>query len=175
MCIFNIMKHFFFILSLFAFITLSCSKEKEQIEPIEVNIPEQYERFIGNYKVYDTLGVFMYDMSIIHNSKVIYPNGQRSDTITIQNFADTFDVKYEFRNTIDKNGFDFGFHDSIVDYNNKSWGLWSLSDDTTSIVKENQLLNDTMVMYFKMDNIKYYMQEAQPYYMCECKHVAVKQ
>lgn len=93
----------------------------------------------------------------------------------LQNFADTFDIKYEFRRMIDKNIFSFGFHDSIVDRNNKTCGLWSLSDDLSTSVKENYLVNDTIIIYFKQTNIKYYINEAQPYYYCECKHVAVKQ
>ncbi len=138
-------------------------------------IPEQYERFIGNYKVYDTIGNFMYNMSIVHHSTVVYETGPQMDTVILQNFADTFDLKYEFRRTIDDNMLDLGFHDSIVDRNNKSWGLWSLSDDLTTSIKENYLINDTIVLYFEQDNIKYYIPEAQPYYYCKCKQVAVKQ
>jgi hypothetical protein len=32
-----------------------------------------------------------------------------------------------------------------------------------------------MIMYFELDNILHYIPQAQPYYRCECKHVAVKQ
>jgi len=117
----------------------------------------------------------MYNMSIVHHSTVVYPTGPQSDTLIFQNFADTFDLKYEFRRTIDKNMLDFGFHDSIVDRNNKSWGLWSLSDDLSTSIKENYLINDTIVLYFEQDNIKYYINEAQPYFYCKCKQVAVKQ
>ena len=170
---FRSVKYFFFIIVLCFF--FSCSKEKEDPAPILVPQPEQYERFIGDYKVYDTLGSFIYDMSIVHvfSGNNIYQN--LVDSVVIENFADTFDIRYEFRRKIDKNDFDFGFHDSIVDGNNKSWGLWSMSDDTSTEVKENYLFNDTIVMYFEQDNIKYYIPEAQPYFRCECKHVAVKQ
>lgn len=152
----------------------SCSKKEEEI-PIPIIEPEQWERFVGDYKVYDTLGTFMYDMSIVHDSKVIYPNGQRVDTVILQNFADTFDLKYEFRETVNDNVFSIGIFDSIVDKNNKSWHLSGLGYDPNATTKENYLFNDTIIMYFKQTNIKYYIQEAQPYYYCDCKHVAVKQ
>jgi len=154
---------------------LSCSKEKELIPNEPPIAPEQWEKFAGNYKIYDTLGVYLYDLDMIHyfSGKNVY--GNDVDSLILQNFADTFDVKYEFRNFTEPNNFDFGFHDSIVDRNNKTWGLWSLSDDLTTTARENYLINDTIILYFKMDNIKYYIPEAQPYYRCECKHVAVKQ
>ena len=152
----------------------SCSKKEEEL-PTPITEPEQWERFAGDYKVYDTLGNFLYDMSLIHffSGNNIYQN--YADSVIIQNFADTFDLKYEFIETIDKRMFDFGFHDSIVDKNNKSWGLWSLADDSTTIVKENYLFNDTIIFYFEQDNIKYHNIESQPYYKCVCKHVAVIQ
>ena len=153
---------------------MACSKEKEPL-PIEVPEPEQWERFAGNYKVYDTLGNFLYDMNFVHffSGNNIYQND--ADSVIIQNFADTFDLKYEFRRTADKNLLDIGFHDSIVDRNNKSWHLTRNADDENTPIRENKLINDTIIMYFRLNNIKYYIPEAQPYYYCDCKHVAVKQ
>ena len=75
----------------------SCSKEEEVVIIEPPIVPEQYEQFIGEYKVYDTIGNFMYDMNIVHHSIKMYPNGHRFDTIIIQNFADLFDIKYEYK------------------------------------------------------------------------------
>lgn len=168
------MKSVLFVILTVLFLS-SCSKEKETTPVIPPRIPEQWEKFVGTYNVYDTLGNYKYQLDILHyfSGKNIY--GNDADSMILQNFADTFDIKYEFRRMIDKNIFSFGFHDSIVDRNNKTCGLWSLSDDLSTSVKENYLVNDTIIIYFKQTNIKYYINEAQPYYYCECKHVAVKQ
>jgi len=157
-------------------IVFSCSK-KEIIPSYTPPppTPEQYERFIGEYKVYDTLSNFIYDMNIVHyfSGNNIY--GNSVDSVILLNFADTFDVKYEFIKIIDKDYLEIGIFDSIVDKNNKSWNLSGQSDDPTTLVRENKLINDTIIMYFRQTNIKYYIPELQPYFFCKCKHVAVKQ
>lgn len=154
---------------------LSCSKEKEIIPITPPRVPEQWEKFVGTYQVYDTLGNYKYQLDILHyfSGKNIY--GNDADSMKLQNFADTFDISYEFIKFTDVSVFEFGFHDSIIDYNNKSWNISTLSDDLSTPKRENVLNNDTIIIYFRQTNIQYYINEAQPYYYCECKHVAVKQ
>ena len=156
---------------------LSCSKEKETIPVTPPRVPEQWEKFIGSYRVYDTLGNYKYQMEIQHFKGVSATSGNMIDSILIQNFADTFDLKFQFSfhtpETV--NFLDIGFHDSIVDYNNKSWSIFGSSDDVSTPIRENELKNDSMTLYFRQTNIQYYINEAQPYFYCECKHVAVKQ
>ncbi|OFZ01350.1 MAG: hypothetical protein A3K10_00110 [Bacteroidetes bacterium RIFCSPLOWO2_12_FULL_31_6] len=166
------MKQLIFILLIF--ILLSCSKENKTLPSIPY-IPEQWERFSGNYKVYDTLGNYRYEMNMIHYFSGDNIYGNDVDTMILQNFADTFDLKYEFRETVDDNVFSIGIFDSIVDKNNKSWLLAGLGYNPNATTKENYLFNDTLILYFEMDNIKYYINEAQPYFFCKCKQVAVKQ
>jgi len=152
----------------------SCSK-KESISSESEIIPQQWEKFIGNYNVYDTLGNYLYNMDIKHDSVAHYSNGNRNDWLKLINFVDTFDLRFVHSPSTFENDIDFGFHDSIVDYNNKSWNISALSDDLSTPIRENNLINDTIVLYFRQTNIKYYIPEAQPYYSCYCKHVAVKQ
>lgn len=148
----------------------SCSKEKKEPEPTIITT-EQWEKFIGNYTVYDTIGTYLYKMSINHYST------NNVDSLTLQNFADTFNLGVGFNPASPgyENRFSFGIFDSIVDKNNKSWSLSSLSDDSGTPVIENKLFNDTLIFYFQQTNIQYYIPEAQPYFSCKCKHVAVKQ
>lgn len=156
---------------------LSCSKEKKTIPVIPPRVPEQWEKFVGTYNVYDTLGVFLYNMNINHLSSTYFQNGQKIDSLILINFNDTFNLKIDFNPASPgyENTFDIGSHDSIIDYNNKSWNISTLSDDLSTPMRENELINDSMIMYFRQTNIQYYINEAQPYYYCECKHVAVKQ
>jgi hypothetical protein len=153
---------------------LSCSK-KELISTESLIIPEQWEKFIGNYRVYDTIGSYMFDINISHYIGISATSGNPLDSMLIQNFADTFDLRFQFSNSPLGNYLNIGFNDSVVDYNNKAWFVGSLFDDTNTVAKENTLVNDTMIMYFELDNILHYIPQAQPYYRCECKHVAVKQ
>ena len=108
------------------------------------------------------------------------PQYEPIDTLIIMNFADTFDLRFQYIPnyidlTLSKEFLNIQVHDSLVDYNGKMWFLSTLGDDSTTEKDENVLKNDTIIFYFKMDNIKFYINEAQPYYYCECKHVAVKQ
>ena len=163
-------------ITLAVFFLLSCSKEKETIPVTPPRIPEQWEKFVGIYEVYDTLGNYKYQMEIQHyfSGKNIY--GNDVDSVVLQNFADTFDLKIEHgNNSVDPNILSIGIFDSIVDRNNKSWSLSDQADDIDTPDRENKLLNDTIILYFKQTNIQYYINEAQPYYYCKCKHVAVKQ
>lgn len=169
------MKYFVFIIILcFLF---SCSKKKDEVTLVDTtdNI-EEWEKFIGSYNVYDTIGNYLYSTEIVNifQGKNIY--GNDVDSLLFRNFADTFDLKIEYSyNSIDDKLLSIGIHDSVVDKNNKSWHLSGLADDENTTIRENKLINDTIIMYFKQTNIKYYIPEAQPYYGCECKHVAVKQ
>ena len=150
-----------------------CKKEEVVLE--EPRIPEQWERFVGDYKIYDTLGSYLYAMKINHLFSGRNKFGVEVDSLVLENFADTFDLKYEFRRTIDKSLFSLGIIDSVLDRNNKHWYLAGLVDDLNTPIRENRLANDTLIMFFKQTNIKFYINEAQPYFYCECKHVAVKQ
>ena len=172
------MKQIIFIILLIFF--LACSKEKEVIPNEPPIIPEKWEKYVGNYKVYDTIGNYMYDMSINHYTGISVTSGNEIDSLLIQNFADTFDIRFQYMQNFIYNPnlqeyLHIGSNDSVVDYNNKTWFVGGLIDDTNTIAKENSLINDTMIMYFKLDNILYYIPQAQPYFYCECKHVAVKQ
>lgn len=170
------MKQFIIILLFIILLFSNCSK-KELLPDEQPYIPEQYERFIGDYKVYDTMGVYLYNMNINHLSSTYFQNGQKIDSLILINFNDTFNLMIDFNPASSgyENTFDIGFHDSIIDYNNKSWNISTLSDDLSTPMRENELKNDSMILYFRQTNIQYYMPEAQPYFFCKCKQVAVKQ
>ena len=163
------------IITLAVLFLLSCSKEKETIPVTPPRVPEQWEKFIGTYNVYDTLSNFKYEMKIEYLNTIYYANGNKTDSLLLKNFVDTFDLKIDYRNMVDSYVLSIGGYDSVPDYNNKHWYIGDLSDDLNTPIRENKLINDTIIMYFKQTNIKYYINEAQPYYYCECKHVAVKQ
>jgi hypothetical protein len=164
---------------LIVIIFISC--EKKEIIPDEPpRILEPWEKYIGNYLVYDTLGNFMYDIDISYFSGTNPTSGHTTDSLLITNFADTFDIKFQFLlnytdETLTQELLNIQFHDSIVDYNNKMWYVGTELVDASSSINENSLIKDTIVFYFEMNNINFYIPEAQPFFFCECKHMAVKQ
>lgn len=162
------MKHILFF-SLIIISVSSCKKEETEIPGSQ----EQWEKYIGAYHVYDTMGLFMYNAEISHFS-AINQYGTTVDTLVIENFADTMDLKMGFMNCTDPNYLLLPFYDSITDYNQKSWYISQKVDDTLTTVIENKMYGNTMTLYFRMTNLKYYINESVPYFDQNCKHVYVK-
>ncbi len=119
------------------------------------------------------MGKYLYNSKITHFSSINAYN-ITVDSLIIHNFADTMDLAFGFNYSNDKNDFNFGFHDSITDYHNKTWHVTSNFDDPSTSLLENNIQNGTMTLYFKMTNIKYYINQNVAYYYCDCKHVYVK-
>ena len=148
---------------------VSCSKDKTPLPPPPEE-PEVWEKFIGNYNVYDTNGNYLYQMEIEN-----FYHDDYVDSLIITNFNQNFDLKFQFQLTTDEEFLNIGFHDSIKGYDDKTWQITSKFDDLSTPVLENRLSKDTMIFYFKQTNIQYWITEGVPYFFCECKQVAVKQ
>lgn len=156
------------------FISLfSCKPEPSKPQPQPE--PEQWEKFIGEYKVYDTLGNFLFDIDIQHFDTVNFKNSE-VDCMIINNFANKFQLRFQYGYVNEGLTFlDFGFHQPAYDKNGKRWHLTRKSDDPTTIVKENSLVNDTLVFYYDLNNLLYHNKDSIPYFECYCRDVAVKQ
>ena len=144
----------------------ACTKEK--VPPIPAP-PEstKWEKIAGHYKVYDTTGVYLYDMDLVH----IHNNTTNRDSIRFENFDS------EFTFTVQQEEFSnypmyvaIGFHNLLFDSNNKRWKLGS-----AAYTYYNSYHNDTIPLRFQKTNINYYIEDVTPYYACNCKQIAVKQ
>ena len=147
---------------------ISCRKDKVQ-EPV-VEEPTKWELISGDYKVYDTLGEYLYDMNIEHK-RVELESGHIRDSLVFINFDNDFTFSYnqpDFSNIPMK--VHIGVHDTLLDKNNNRWRLFSGNMD-----EYNFWVNDTINLRFKKTNINYYLQDLVPYYECDCKQIAVKQ
>lgn len=166
------MKFLYYISFFILCLLFSCSKDKV---PIPIATPDKpWEKFEGKYKVYDTMGNYLFDSEII-NHEIYNSSGVLIDTIKILNFANSFDLQFKFIKTTSNNYLNFGFHDPIKDYNNKTWGITIIPDDTNTVELENRLVNNRMTLYFRKTNIMYWMNESVPYVYENVKHVYVKQ
>ena len=146
----------------------SCKAEK--VKPTElVKEPSKFELIPGRYKIYDTIGTYLYEMEIKHKT------GINSNGIEIDSFA-FFNMDNKYQYTVyqtkleppswPKNFFTVGFFDPIIDSDLKR----TYFSDVMSYYS-----NDTIFMNFEKSNIKYYLSDMVPYYYCNCKQIGVKQ
>ena len=151
-----------------------CEDDKQQPIP---NVPECYEKFLGNYRVYNTDSNNYYNMSITYE-KDTSANGNLYNALVYHNFANKFVFKYDFYCIVDSTGdnnyLDFGRHDTAYDANSKRWFLFPYFQDSLNN-KTSWFHNDTINLYFDMCNIAYYIYDLQPYYCKQVMHIAVKQ
>ena len=139
------------------------------------NIEEPaWVKFIGEYEVYDEESVYLYDMSISHYFSGINEIGNPADSLLVTNLADTFDLSLQFQNITDPAILGLASVNPLQDHNGHRWFFSGLSDDLETEVRENKLIDGEMVMYFKMDNTPYYINDGQLFFACDCKHTAIK-
>ena len=150
------------------FILSSCKKEKVPIPVVEE--PSKWELIAGDYKVYDTLSTFLYDMRIVH---VPDESSEYSDSLRFENFDGEFDIT-QFQ-SVSSNAPDYqvqiGVHNPLFDSSGKRWRIFSSNLDH----EHNYLENDTIVLSFEKSNLQYYIEDLTPYFQCDCIQVAVKQ
>lgn len=161
------MKLLFVLLSLIPLVT-SC-KKKQQSEPTP--ILTKWDMVPGHYKVYDSTGVFIYEMEIIHTSG-INEYGGTNDTLQFIDFDGQFNLtigQSNFSNFPDM--VSTGSQTAIVDTNGNHWDLYCYSPDYVY----NNFRNDTIVFYFRKQNMPYWWNDATPYFNEKLKHIAVKQ
>ncbi|MGV3613404.1 MAG: hypothetical protein ACO1N0_20770 [Fluviicola sp.] len=143
----------------------SCTKEKTPV-PVTPE-PTKWEKISGHYKVYDTTGVYLYDMDLIH----IHNNVNNRDSIRFENFDGEFTFTSEQQEWSNiPMGITIGGGDTLYDSNNKRWKLYG-----PSWLEYNIFYNDTVNLRFNKTNINYYILDITPYYACDCKQIAVKQ
>lgn len=143
----------------------SCTKDKTPI-PV-TSEPTKWEKIAGHYKVFDTTGVYLYDMDLIH----IHNNITNRDSIRFEGFDGEFTFTTQQEEPINLPMYvRLGGGDTLYDSNNKRWKIAS-----GIFTYYNNWNNDTIPLRFNKTNINYYISDLTPYYACECKQIAVKQ
>jgi len=142
----------------------ACRKDDANEPTIPVSVDGR-DRFVGTYRVYDTTGVYLYEMTV---SKF---GSDGRDSLLLTNYADTFNLKILHEGYWDQDHWDIGVFFPATDHAGHSWAL----SDAAAIDGSNVLQNDTVPLKFTMDNIAFYWQEGVPYYSCVCRQIAVKQ
>ena len=151
-------------------LVMSCKKDKVSVICPEVNqASSRWEKIAGVYDVYDTTGVYLYELKLTP----IYKEDGIIDSLRFENFDGEFNFTARqmypdpdnFPNYIR-----IGGHDTLYDSNDKRWKIYSgLFDDY------NSFINDTIRLRFQKTNINYWVEDVVPYYHCICKQIAEKQ
>ncbi|MDR0802358.1 hypothetical protein [Fluviicola sp.] len=143
----------------------ACAKKKVPAVPAPPE-PTLWEKVNGHYKMYDTTGVYLYDMNIVH----IHVNDQ-VDSLRFENFDGEFTFT-TLQSTLNFYSTSIGIDggDTLYDLNHKRWKLYG-----PSYLDYNNFINDTIKLRFNKTNINYYIMDVTPYYACNCKKIAVKQ
>ena len=162
---------FYLLLSVFTVFLSSCNED-----PIE---PEEriWDKFIGTYNVTKLENGDSYQMTISHIGSEVLENEAILDSLQVVNYGDLFDLVIYF-------GSNGGYSDErvfipiggnpISDKFDERWAFWVNAPDTTTEELENTLVDDTMLLYFGINNVAYYIDDGVPFYECECKPLAVK-
>ena len=101
-------------IALLSVILAGCKKDKvgEEKPPVTPAV-SKWALISGNYKVYDTLGAYMYDMSISH-SKGQAEAGYKTDSLHFFNFDDNFNFSAVQGGGCSVNCLWIGSHDAVV-------------------------------------------------------------
>lgn len=149
----------------------SCTKDKTPLS-LESTEPTKWEKIAGNYKVYDTLGMYLYDMKLVHTYNVAL----NEDTLIYFNLHNQFNL-FSRQPFIPPSSDPFrvkiGPEDPIYDKQNKRWDLFPFGEYPT--VGFNIWKNDTIRMKYRLTNIRYWIEDAVPYSYKIVKEIAVKQ
>ena len=153
-----------------ALFVVSCNKDKIAApKKPAISEPTKWEVIPGDYKMYDTLGNYLHDMSITHWDTIL-PNGYRRDTFLFENFDGNFNFKMS---QIDANitnlpqyFFYVGVHQPLFDWNNDRWQLYTY---------ESYYDSDTIHLWYRVQNMPYWIEDARTYELREVRHYGVKQ
>ena len=149
----------------------NCRKDKVKVPtPVE---PTKWEKIAGDYKVYDTLGNYLYSMSLVHKDTIL-SNGYKIDSILFMNFDErfTFSSIQGFGTNYPELYIGISPSNPTLDYYGKRWQLYGISNDEFYF---NTLKNDTIRLRFRLNNILYYMEDLVSFLDTTKNQVAVKQ
>jgi len=155
-----------------ALLIVSCNKDTVPAPKTPV-IPEpvKWEVIPGDYKVYDTTGLFLYDMNISHSIGNT-TQGYRTDSLHYTNFYGNFDITaVQSQYCTNPNCIKIGSYEELYDSIDNRWNIFDYGSDS----ELNNFRNDSIVLYFEIHNTPYWLNDGTTYYHKILKHIAVKQ
>lgn len=156
------------ILSIALLMSGACVKDK--VKPVSSPAPKTMcQKIAGNYKVYDTLGNFLYDMKINYFESTF----KVLDSLEFVNIHNNFKFGWQQNKAIESDNKYFvvlGIHDSLTDSNGNTWEFLD-----AGIQPYNIFENDTIKLRYKLSNCNYYLADQVPFSYPTFVEIAVKQ
>ncbi|HRH36920.1 MAG TPA: hypothetical protein PK760_01160 [Flavobacteriales bacterium] len=144
---------------------IACRKDKEC--PVSNPSPaDGRDKFVGQYKVYDTTGVYQYDMEIMK------ANDPGHDSLFVVNWGNRFDmyVRHEDGDLTDWLVIMPPF--PALDHIGRRW---SFSHEPDAAFHSGSLINDTLHMSYFISNIAFFSQDGVPFFEWSYREYGVKQ
>jgi hypothetical protein len=162
----------FYIFSALVFL-FSCRKDKTPLPP-EPPVTPINELITGDYKVYDTLGNFLYEMSMEYKLGGI----ENWDSIVFNNLDNQFNFSSIQSNpsnnlyTVQTKYISINSPFPTLNSNGKSWDVGSMNPVGKY---DNIWRNDTIHWIYRKQNTPWWLSEGVPYVNITMKQFAVKQ
>ncbi len=147
-------------------ITLVTCKPDKPIPPSPVQPIDGRAKFVGVYDVYDTLGIWQYNMEV-----TLFNDQSPFDSLLFEGWAGAFDVYVQRNQGNTSNYLNFVGSFGIEDYQGHRWALYS---DYDSAFQYNSIINDTLRLSYVKDNIAFYIADGVPYFSGTYREYAVK-
>lgn len=155
--------------SLIAIATLtSCEKDSA---PNTALINTKWKLIPGDYKVYDTSGVFLYDMEIKFTTQPDFFNGGEIYFFRFSNFIGATNTAiYQNEDSPYTNSFRIGNCAGIYDAQGNHWNTTDLGSRAYNIFS-----NDTLEFNYIQENGPYWEADDTSYHYDTIRQIAVKQ
>lgn len=113
------------------------------------------DQFVGIYDVYDTNGVYQYQMTI---NKL---NDEGKDSLFILNWGNRFDLGIRHEDGDYQDALNFGIYWGVYDHDSNRWALAKHWDPE---FMSDRLINDTLRLCYSIDNIAFYVDDGVSYF-----------
>jgi len=157
----------FCLFSIVLLCSLRCRPEKENPKPYAPY--DQRDQFVGVYSV-------QHDSGYIYIMRIEEMDSGGTKYLVVNNFANLFPRILANYNGIEipLNFFNIGFNFGTKDKYNRTWDVGGGYDDTTTTAKENTLVGNQIVLYYRLQNMPWWSAEGVPYHYAFHKHIATK-
>lgn len=142
-----------------------CKKEKD--DPTGSAPVDGRDHFVGQYKVYDTTGVYLYSMEIMKTS-----GSTGIDSVYVVNWGDRFNLYVQH-----DNGNTTPFLNIIPPFPSYDHlgQRWAFFQESNAAFNSNLLINDTLRMNYYISNIAFYVDDGVPFFEWTYWEYGVKQ
>ena len=143
----------------------SCDKDDKDC-PTNTAPPDGRTQFVGQYKVYDTTGVYLYDMEILK------ANDPGMDSLFMVNWGNRFNLYVRHENGDQSNFINYNPAFPSIDHDGLRWAFFQ---DLDPPFNSNLLIGDTLRMSYLINNIAFYAEDGVPFFTWSYREYGVKQ